>query len=396
MAVLPLDDTLALQKLLQECLVPAPIIANLDMLGYKSIALLGFAVSSEEHFDELIEKLIPKDLGESVDLFSPGASSLRRVIRQCFEACNSQSGMAREPPPSTLPKPKLTLAEYKELKAKFHEHFPGELLTPESTPSFLFVANLKEQFDSGTCTWTPWRHRISEQAELLFQENRKPRSDQQLLQRMLNQQELLDFPEASIPTGGPVEPVLMRFQTLLANALAMLQLVHLIVIKKFHYKFNELALANPVDSSLRSPNLQEVLAADKAVWMAVTSAMRDNSWSLCDTMSEIAHCRQDMQSALQPRPRGSVAPITPKKTDPKAPPRKAGTPPPIKKDDKLKDWQESWIRKVNGKGICMRWNTAKCGSGDACRYLHVCPIPKADGSACGQKHPAKSHKGAPH
>ena len=87
----------------------------------------------------------------------------------------------------------------------------------------------------------------------------------------------MDFPEANVPAGGPVEPVLLRFQILSANALAMLQLVHLIVIKKFHCKFNELVFATPVNSSLRSPNLQEVLAADKSVWMAVTHAMRENS-----------------------------------------------------------------------------------------------------------------------
>ena len=146
--------------------------------------------------------------------------------------------------------------------------------------------------------WTPWRHRISEQAELLFQENRKPRSDHQLLQRLLNK--LFWTFRRRTKNNGPVEPVLMRFQTLMANSLAMLQLVHLIV-EKFHHKFNELALAAPVDSSLRAPNLQEVLAA-KAVWTAVTSAMRGYGWFL-DTMSEIAHCRQDVQTALQPRPR---------------------------------------------------------------------------------------------
>ncbi|CAL1139401.1 unnamed protein product [Cladocopium goreaui] len=101
--------------------------------------------------------------------------------------------------------------------------------------------------------------------------------------------------------SGPVEPVLLRFQTLLANALAMLQLVHLIVAKKFHHKFNELALAVPVDSSLRPPNLQE-----------------------------------DMQTAEQPRPRAHQPPVTPKKIDPKPPPKKTGTPTPVKKDDRLK------------------------------------------------------------
>ena len=73
---------------------------------------------------------------------SPGAASLRRVIRQRFDPCNSQGGIAREPQAPSVPKPKLTLAEYKELNTKFNEYFPGELLTPESTPSFMFVARL--------------------------------------------------------------------------------------------------------------------------------------------------------------------------------------------------------------------------------------------------------------
>lgn len=340
MAALPLDDPLTFKKMLQDCAVPPPIVANLESLGYKTVALVGFALPSDGQPDDLIEKVLPKDLGEAIDLLSPGASSLRRVIRMCHDACQTMGVSARESPPVVVSKPKLTLAEFKEMKQKFMEHFPGELLTPESTPSFMFVSMLKDQFDSGTWSWTPWRQRVSEQAELSFQENRKPRSDHQLLQRMLNQQEILDFPEATVPHGGPVEPVLLKFQTLLANALAMLQMVHLIVIKRFHFKFNELALAVPSDPSLRPPSLQEVLAADKAVWTAVAAAMRDNNWSLSDTMSEVAHCRQDMQSALQPRPKVSQPPVTPKKADGPLAPKKPGTPPPVKRDSALKGWQE--------------------------------------------------------
>ncbi|CAL1146661.1 unnamed protein product [Cladocopium goreaui] len=218
MAQLALDDPAALKKLLEDCAVPAPTVANLNLLGYRSVALLGFAVPSDGH---------------------------------------AKGGIPCEPNLATAAKPKLSLSEYKELKLKFVEHFPGELLTPESTPSFMFLASLKEQVDAGTWTWTPWRHRISEHAEMLFQENRKPRSDHQLLQRMLNQQELMDFPEASVPSGGP-----------------------------------------------------------------------------------------DMQTALQPRPRSLHAPTTPKKVEPKATPKKPGTPPPVRKDDRLKDWNESWVRKT--------------------------------------------------
>ena len=41
---LPLDDAGAFKKLLQDCAVPPPIIANLAALGYRTVALLGFAL----------------------------------------------------------------------------------------------------------------------------------------------------------------------------------------------------------------------------------------------------------------------------------------------------------------------------------------------------------------
>lgn len=99
---------------------------------------------------------------------------------------------------------------------------------------------------------------------------------------MLNQQDILDFPEAMVPAGGPVEPVLIKFQTLLANALAMLQLVHLTVVKRFHFKFNELALASPYDSSLRSWQLTKLCGQQWPVrslrWLiAATTCSRRSS-----------------------------------------------------------------------------------------------------------------------
>ena len=88
--------------------MPAPVVAHLDHLGYRSEALLGFAVPSDGQFDELIGKLMPRNLGENVDLLSPGAASLRRVIRQCFEACQSKGGgMSSEPTLAATVKPKL-------------------------------------------------------------------------------------------------------------------------------------------------------------------------------------------------------------------------------------------------------------------------------------------------
>ena len=57
--------------------------------------------------------------------------------------------------------------------------------------------------------------------------------------------------------------------------------------------------------------------------------MRDHVWSVSATMNEIAHCRQDMQKALQPRPRAQQHPVTPQMTEAPAPTMNS---PPIKKN----------------------------------------------------------------
>ena len=42
--------------------------------------------------------------------------------------------------------------------------------------------------------------------------------------------------------------------------------------------------------------------------------------------------------------------------------------------------QESWAKKtVDGRGICIRFNTGNCRSGKTCRYAHVCRIPNSKG-----------------
>ena len=72
-------------------------------------------------------------------------------------------------------------------------------------------------------------------------------------------------------------------------------------------KFLSFALAVPSDGSLRGPSLQEILGADR-VWQAVHALIRDHSWSLSDSLNEVAFCRQDIPSALQPRPRAVHVP----------------------------------------------------------------------------------------
>ena len=53
--------------------------------------------------EELIERVIPKDRGETIDTLSPGAASLRRMIRQCHEPCHAMGGTPRDLVQATLP-----------------------------------------------------------------------------------------------------------------------------------------------------------------------------------------------------------------------------------------------------------------------------------------------------
>ena len=126
--------------------------------------------------------------------------------------------------------------------------------------------------------------RCTEADAISWHDSRRPRSDRQLLRALL---------EVDLPHLCHSRAALSVF----ATALAMLDKVHLLVIKRFND-----------DGSLRGPSLQEILAADRAVWQAIHSLIRDHSWSLSDSLNEVAFCRQDIPSALQPRPRAVHVP----------------------------------------------------------------------------------------
>ena len=220
---------------------------------------------------------------------------------------------------------------------------------------------------------------------------------------MLNEQ-----PEATINHQAPVEVVLGKFQSLLTIALAMLGSAHLIVLKRFHAKFMEIAVAKPRDQHLRAPSLSEILDADRTAWAAVTELLYDSKWSLNDVLNEIAFCRQVFHTSLAPRPKPAQQP------KPENPKRRPDWPKPLPKKTKHDDaatdapkpqpatpkglqWDKSWVRKLSdGKGICMRFNFNKCKSGKQCRFAHVCPVPRANGEPCAGSHTAARHKSAPH
>ena len=175
-------------------------------------------------------------------------------------------------------------------------------------PAPEFLSALQHTFTSGASPWLPWRSRCTEADAISWHDSRRPRSDRQLLRTLLEAEEEMPGPTAFVPQSGPVEPTVRKALSVFATALAMLDKVHLLVIKRFNDKFLSFALAVPSDSSLRGPSLQEILSADRAVWQAVHALIRDHSWSLSDSLNEVAFCRQDIASALQPRPRAAHVP----------------------------------------------------------------------------------------
>ena len=174
----------------------------------------------------------------------------------------------------------------------------------------------------------------------------------------------------------------------------------------------------------RGPSLQEILAADRSVWQSVHALMRDQSWSLSDSLNEIAFCRQDMSSALQPRPRAQhvPSPRVPHTADSSVPPPpsspggqkrkrrsgggqganarpKAKTKPSASASAQqvpaAKAFDKTWFKKVNGVETCMRGALGRCKDPN-CPRSHLCPVPLPNGKPCAQKHTALDHLSTKH
>ena len=218
---------------------------------------------------------------------------------------------------------KITAAEFLSLRKDYLSKYPGDLLMPNNTPSLDFLSLIRQHHLSGQSVWLPWRQRTSEYDHLQWKESRRPRSDRQMLRSLLDMPDEVSAPTFSFNVNGPSEAVLRRCLDLFAISLAMLNLVHLATIKRFNDKFITLALQVPTDNTLHPPALHETVQADRAVWIAVSRLVRDQSWSLTDSLNEVGFRRHDMAPLLQARPKPARAlllpsiPNTPGKPNPR-------------------------------------------------------------------------------
>ena len=309
----PLDDPATFRSLMIECHLPSIQIEHIVTSGYTTIALLAHGVHDESTMEEFVDYLSLIPAGERSETFSPQSASIRRVLKECISRC-VQSGRESSTESSITPlvKSKLSMVDVKALRADFCQNYPGELLTSQSMPSLSFLSILKEAIDGNCLAWVPWKSRTSEADEQAFLEHRRPRNERQLLRSLLSEGKsaLHDQPEAVINHQLSPEVVVTRFQGLLSTALAMLGQAHLLVLKRFHAKFLEIALLKPRDQHLRSPSLTEILDADRVAWTSVVELLADSKWSLNDVLNEVAFCRQVFHTSLAPRPEPLQSPRT--------------------------------------------------------------------------------------
>ena len=419
------DDPQSLEALLHAWGAPPAVLESLLEANFRTLGSLIFAVPDQPPAaaDTFIVSVLGLDPADASALLCAEASCIRRLLalaRSLGPAAPSTSTAASAPAAPAALSAKLSAAEIASLRKSFSQSYTSELLGPDSMPSPDFLSALKSAHASGTTLWVPWRHRSTEADALAYQDMRRPRSDRQLLRQFLEAEDEPIGPTATISFSGPAEPTVRKALSIFATALAMLGLVHLLTIKKFNDKFLQSALAIPSDASLRGPTLQEILAADKSVWQAIHALMRDHSWSLSEALNEVAFCRQDIASALQPRPRShsvphrGPAPLS-DPSDPNLPPsakrrrRTGGGSAPKMMSDPVSPaakskasqlpaaqaFDKSWFKKIDGVEVCMRGALGRCKN-PQCKFTHRCPVPLSSGKPCGQQHTALDHAKTKH
>ena len=420
-----LDDPAALSAMLQQWSAPPEIKTRLEETEFTTLGLLGHALPSPDKEDSFITTILGSDPNNPALLHSASSACLRRLLTAAQDMCppapSAPASGVLAPSGSAPAMVKPSPSEVQALRQKFQASYPGELLTPEAMPAPEFLSALQHTFASGASPWLPWRARCTEADAISWHDSRCPRSDRQLLRTLLEAEEEAT---AFVPQSGPVEPTVRKALSVFATALAMLDKVHLLAIKRFNDKFLSFALAVPSDGSLRGPSLQEILAADRAVWQAIHSLIRDHSWSLSDSLNEVAFCRQDIPSALQPRPRAVHVPnprVNPPQ-DPTLPPppspggnrrkrtksghgAQPGRPKAKAKSTAsasvpnqvpaAKAFDKTWHKKINGVEVCMRGALGRCTDPN-CPRSHLYPVPLANGKPCAQKHTALEHLSTKH
>ena len=140
-----MDDAAYLTSLLTEWGAPANVQAALTAGGFTTLATVAFAAEEGSNEATVIRALLR--ITDDPLPVTPAVANARRLIH----FATSAAGRAPAPPtvapaasPLALPNgPKLTAELAKDLRARFLTHYPGELLSPDVTPSLHFLQHLR-------------------------------------------------------------------------------------------------------------------------------------------------------------------------------------------------------------------------------------------------------------
>ena len=382
--------------------------------------LFALAATTLDKFDDQL----PSILGDLDGIATAvQRSALRLAWTKCSKAHNSSSAFPSEaiPPSTEIPSslaswsetfpPKLTASVVTELKNKFRQNYPAEVLMADTTPSLRLLSLLHHQKTRREFKWVPWKFRISQaKAEELSssKSSKLARSEGLQLHALL-----VDTPpELTIENGSMgLHALRQTFETFIYAA-AMVEIAHLATLKQYFLRFlNLMTVKLDAETGLRNPTILEAQSADKALMTIVCDLVMEKGWGFDDALHEVTFIRAEINTLLQARPK------LPKQTFQRLEggynkgQGKSGRPAPYQdsKGGKSKGktgkgsksgGKVSWVTEatVNGQKqqLCVRFQTGKCDLGTSCRFHHGCAYPLPNGEACNKSHGALMHDRTPH
>ena len=418
-----------------------------EALASYDTPLFARSCNDQEELASLISHLM-----EASDTSAPGDQIMARAsVRLLFSRCRESCGLppldevkgAQQPtgsasPPSAPPAPnagsswqeswpaKLSAERTAELRKRFEDDYPTELLDSESFPSSRLLALTSKMVADKEIRWLPWKFRLSAKAQddsLLIRPKKLPRLTE------LSDLLLDEAPSRDIHDGPASFNLINQLLTLATNSIALCRGAHLGSLKLYQKKFLKLCFMKYESASnFRGPTSLEAQAADKRAWELIGELVNIHAWKLDDALHEVTQVRADLSTLLAPpaqipkhllqlkepwrnrqdgkgnRPhfRGKGKGLKGKHDSSShaedAPPERAtrggkGKKGPTSSAGK---WLSTLLMEGKQHTLCMRYQQGQCKDPSTCRYLHRCAVPKSDGTACGGKHPASQHVGTPH